>query len=407
MQTPGKAQDHVVAGFFSCLIVVAILSPLAADASQDDALMIFAMQDLTWEDNLFRVADGARPVIDGVRRPRGDRLSVTRLGVQFDRSYSRQQLTAELALSQSDYLEFDHLDFTAHNFRAGWQWALGNQWNGLFSAEQSERLRSFSDRIGTVGSINTHRRYRVDARYLMHPEWSVGAGWTRTDSRFDDRESARSEYIEDGLEGLLQYRSLAGSTLALVVRTTDGRYPERNEAAMSITRYTQRDLLLRADWAVSGHSRLTGHAGYTARQYPQSGDKDFNGFTGRLTFDWRPSGKVAIGVTGRREMGAREDVADNFVVTRAVSIDPMWGLTSKVRVRGRLEWLRRDYGGDPFGIAAPDRDDRTQARGIALEWSPIRNLALQLGARKERRSSSDAAHGYRASSLFISAQCTF
>lgn len=383
------------------------VATLPAAASEIEPLTLSIKQDLVWEDNLFRLADGARPVIEGTRRPRDDRLSITTLAAQLDRTYSRQRLTADLGLTRSDYREFDHLDFTAHNFVGAWQWVLGNQWNGTISGQQDERLRSFADRIGAVRSINTYRRYRADARYLVHPQWSIGAGWARTDSRFDDPESARSEYIEEAFEALAQYRSLAGSTLALVGRTADGRYPERNEAMTSVTRYTQRDLLVRADWSVSGHSRVSGQAGYTARQYLHAGDKDFNGLTGRFAFDWRPTGKLALGVTARREMGAQEDAADNFVVTRAFSIDPVWQLGNKLRVRVRLEWLRRDYGGDPFGIAGPDRDDRTQSRALALEWSPVRNLSLHLGARNERRSSSDAYPGYRASSVFTSAKLAF
>lgn len=400
-------QTHVSARIFISLATISGVVALPAAASDVEPLTLSIRQDLVWEDNLFRLADDVRPVIEGTRRQRDDQLSITTLAAQIDRTYSRQRLTADIGLTRSDYREFDHLDFTAHNVGAAWQWVLGNQLSGTISGQQEERLRSFSDRVGTVRSINTYRRYRGDASYLVHPQWSIGGGWAQTDSRFDDAESARSEYLEDAFEALVQYRSRPGSTLALVGRTADGRYPERNEALTLVTRYTQRDLLVRADWSVSGHSRVNGQAGYSERRYAHAGDKDFNGFTGRFTFDWRPTGKLALAMTARREMGAQEDVVDNFVVTRAFSIDPVWQLSDKLRARGRLEWLRRDYGGDPFGIGGPDRDDRMQSRALALEWSPVRNLALHLGARDERRSSSDAHPGYRASSLFMSAKVAF
>lgn len=378
-----------------------------ASGADGDAIRIAVSQDVLRDANLFRVADGERPVIDGVRRPRGDTLSVTNVAAIFDHTYSRQRLGAELALSRNDYLEFDHLDFTARNLAANWQWVLGNQWSGTIGGEQSERLRSFSDRGSTVRSINTFRRYRADARLLLHPQWSVGAGWARIDSRFDDALSASAAYIEDAVEALGQYRSPAGSTLALVARTADGRYPERAESLTAVTRYVQRDLLLRADWTVTGHSRLNGQAGYTWREYPRLGEKNFNGFTGRLTYDWAPTGKFGVGVTARREMGAREDVADNFVVTRAVSLDPLWRATDKLRVRGRLEWLRRDYGGDPFSRAAPERDDRTRNASVTLEWQAQRDVTLQIGGRTERRSDSDAAPGYRSNLVFAGAKIAF
>lgn len=388
-------------------IVLGVFSVVDVKAASGDAITIGVAQDFVYEDNVFRVADDAHPIVDGRVRPRADTLSATTLSGNFDRLYSRQRLMAQVAISRKDYLEFSHLDFTARNARAGWQWVLGNQWSGVIAADQSESLRSFADRAGTVRSINTYRRYVADAHYQLHPQWSVGAGWARVDSRFDDDRSAGAEYVEDALEASGTYRSPAGSTLAMVMREADGRYPGRVAGSMSVSSYEQRDLLLRANWAVGGHSRISGQAGYTWRDYPHLGNRNFSGFTGRMTYDWSPTGKLGLGVTVRREMGAREDVADNFVVTRAVSLNPVWHLSEKLAVRGRIERLARDYGGSPFPVVAPGRDDKTRVASVSIEWRPVRELAFTLGALREQRSGSAAAVGYSVESMFVGAKYSF
>lgn len=383
------------------------LSASPALAGDGEAHGLAISHQLVREDNLFRMPDDAGPVIDGRVRQRSDTLNVTALSATFDRTYGRQRVVGELGISRNDYLEFNHLDFTAKNGRAAWMWGLGKQWSGTVATEQSESLRSFADRGTTTRSINTYRRHAAEARYQLDPRWATGMGWVRADSRYDERSSAASEYIEDAFEALAHYRSPADSTLTFVARGTTGRYPGRLRSESSVTRYEQRDLLLRANWIASGHSRISGNIGYTWREYPDVSEKNFSGLTGRLTYDWAPSRKTGLGFTLRREMGAREDVADNFVITRAISVDPSWAVSSKIQLRGRLEWLTRDYGGDPFPSAAPERDDKSRAMSVAGEWSPARLVLLRLGVRSERRFASAAAPGYRAESAFLSARFHF
>ena len=404
MTFPDAARRVGPASAAMALVALFVPPVLAADS---DAHGLVISQELVRDDNLFRMPDDTRPVIDGRVRQRSDTLSVTALSATFDRTYGRQRLVGELGISRNDYLEFNHLDFTAKNGRGTWMWGLGKQLSGTVTTEQSESLRSFADRGTTTRSVNTYRRHAADARYRLDPRWAGGIGWVRTDSRYDEPRSSGSEYVEDAFEALAHYRSPADSTLALVARGATGRYPGRLRSESTVTGYEQRDLLLRANWMASGHSRVSGNVGYTWREYPHVSEKNFSGLTGRLTYDWAPSGKIGLGVTVRREIGAREDVADNFVITRAVSVDPSWAVTSKIQVRGKLEWLTRDYGGDPFASAAADRDDKSRAVSVAVEWTPVRVVALRLGARSERRFASAAAPGYGTESAFLSAKFRF
>jgi hypothetical protein len=278
---------------------------------------------------------------------------------------------------------------------------------GEFSVSQDERLRSFADRGNTDRSVNTYRRYAFDANYLVHPQWSGGLGAAKVTSRYDDTLSASSEFVEDAVEATVSFHPNSGNRISLAARAADGRYPNRVAGATTVTGYDQRDMQLRGFWQPSGQSRISGYVGYTWREYPRLSEKNFSGFTGRVSYAWAPTGKLNIGVTARRELGAQEDVVENFVVTRAFAVEPMWNLSSKVAIRGRYEWQGRDFGGDPFAATALDREDKIRVGSVDAVWRPLRSLEFSVGARRETRSSSDAARGYSSESVVVAARCVF
>ncbi|NMG76652.1 XrtB/PEP-CTERM-associated polysaccharide biosynthesis outer membrane protein EpsL [Aromatoleum diolicum] len=375
---------------------------IAANEDSADTLELLVQQDLERDSNLFRMPDGTRPVIDGHVHPRSDLVRTTTVAGRFDRNFSRQRVNAEFGVTRSDYQEFAYLDYTARNAFAAWEWALGNQWRGELSARQNEALRSFAERNNTVRSVNTYRRYAFDANYQLHPRWSLGAGLANVISSYDDRLSASSEFVEDAVELRATFRPGSDNSLMLVARNADGRYPERIAGPTAVTDYGQRDLQMRGDWRASGLSRVFGYLGYTWRDYPGLSEKNFSGVTGRVGHHWTPGGKLAMRVTARREIGAREDVVDNFIITRSLAIEPEWKVSSKVSLQGRLEWLARDYGGNPFVVATNDRQDITRIASIGGVWSPMRDLGLALAIRRESRSSSGAGFGYRSDSVLFS-----
>lgn len=389
------------------LAVMLVVASATAHAGDGDPLSVVLSQTFLRDDNLFRLADGQRPILNGVQRPRDDLLSITSAALRLDRRVGRQQINAELGVTRNDYQEFNHLDFTSQGGSATWGWLVGSQWSGELSARQDEKLRSFADRGNTERSVNTYRRYAFDANYLVHPQWSGGLGVATVSSRYDDALSASSEFVEDAMEATVSFHPGSGNRISLVTRATDGRYPNRIAGATTVTGYDQRDIQLRGFWQPSGQSRISGYLGYTWRDYPRLSEKNFSGFTGRVSYAWEPTGKLTIGVIARRELGAQEDVVDNFVVTRAFAVEPIWNLSSKVAIRGRYEWQGRDYGGDPFASGAVDRDDKTRVSSVDAVWKPMRSLELSVGARRDLRSSSDASRRYSSESVVVAARCVF
>jgi len=394
--TPGSPSARLRAGRrIGCVLALAWaangLPAVAAtpDELPEEGLTLQLGQSLRWDDNVFRLPGHVAP---GPGESRSDRISRTTVGLRFDRTYSLQRIVAAAQLVQRNYAENSRLDSTTKSGSVRWDWATGKRWSGTAALLQREAPRNFEDVDRRVRSVNTLRRASFDANYWWHPDWSVLAGVEGTESRFSDRQSAASEYDETAIEAGLGFRPISGNKLALVVRHADGDYPNRTPSATVDSGYEQRDLRLRGEWTITGHSRLSGYAGYTRRTYPNVSRLDFEGPTGRLVYDWTPTGKLALRVTARREIGSEYEVIDNFVVTRGIVLEPQWMVSEKVTVRGYAAWLRRDFGGSQLSSIG---EDRTRAYGLSLIWEPLRNLSITLSAQRARRSADGPDSDYR------------
>src|SRR4029079_9936303 len=97
-----------------CFALIAMVFAPSAHADEADAMHFVIGQDLTYDTNLFRLPSGASPppALTGVdSTSRSDFVSSTHVGIQFDRTYSRQRLRADITLTHYAYLTYRTLDF--------------------------------------------------------------------------------------------------------------------------------------------------------------------------------------------------------------------------------------------------------------------------------------------------------
>jgi hypothetical protein len=116
--------------------------------------------------------------------------------------------------------------------------------------------------------------------------------------------------------------------------------------------------------------------------------------------------KLRAGLQARRELGAKEDLVDTYVVTTAVAVNLDWDLSSKITARLRGEALRRDFKGDPgLAVLASDGEQDGQASyGAALTYSPLRSLEINLAYRHEARTRDDVAADFSSSMVSLGAR---
>lgn len=351
----------------------------AEDVGTDEGFVFGIAQSLRWEDNLFRLPDGERPADGGSR---SDRVSRSAASLGFRHAYGLQRVAAGFEIARRAYAEHDDLDSTTRSGNARWDWAAGRQWSGTALLLQREAQRSFEDTDRRVLSVNKLRRAGGDANFWWHPDWSLLVGGEHTRSRFSDARSDASEYDETAFETGVSYRPESGNLLALVARIADGDYPNRSPSASIDSGYEQRDLRLRADWTLTGISRLSGYVGYTRREYAHVSSLDFSGPTGRLAFDWAPTGKLSLRFVARREIGSEYEVIDNYVVTRGFGVEAKWAATDKIAVRAYGDRLRRDRG--DLALSALD-DEQRRTYGLSVDYMPLRTVTLTASAQRSKR----------------------
>jgi len=389
-----------------CVIALTLPCTLAhAEFERPEGLALTASESLLRDSNLYRLADG----VDPQRGERSDWISVTRLGAEYERRFGLQQVAASLGLSASRYRDNGHLDHEGVDAGASWRWAVGRRMSGGVALRQSQALSGFDDFAGQERSINTYRRLEMFGDFALTPRWFAGAGAAYTSSDYSGDTRPTADYRARSLSMRGGYQGRSSERLVLSLMRTQGEYPNRVATIFSDQSYSQNDYRLDGYWPASGATRLSGYLGYMTRSYDFAVNRDFEGAVGRLEMDWRISGKLSLQSQLRREIGAQEDLVDNYVVTDALALRPKWALSEKINVSSELEYRRRDFGGDP-GFLPQDQRDRTEhlrSLGVAADYRPSQLLSLGMSLRWQTRSADGASRDYDATTAGVSARLRF
>ncbi|MCB1955288.1 MAG: outer membrane beta-barrel protein [Rhodocyclaceae bacterium] len=380
----------------------------ATAAAQDGAVQGFgldAAQRIVRESNLYRLADGQDPGLG----ERADWVSLTRLGARFRTDIGLQEVALAAGVNAIRYRDNDHLDHEGVDADARWGWQLGRALKGHLSFLQAQTLSSFAEYDGQDRSVNTFRRLEFVGDHALTPRWSWGLGANYTSSDYSGDTRPTADYRVRGLSLRGGYKGRAGEQLVLSVGRAKGEYPQRTATRFADQEYTQNDYRLSGSWAASGATDLNGYIGYLTRRYDFADNRDYDGVVGRFELAWRPTGKLRLDSQVRREIGAQEDLVDNYVVTDAIRLRPAWAYTDKVELAGEMEFMRRDFGGDPgfFEETPADRTERLRRLGVSANYRYSRALDFGASMRWEARSADTDAREYDARTASVSASLRF
>lgn len=380
----------------------------ASASAQSDGgrgLMFDAFQRFSYESNLYRLPDGARPA----RGARSDLLSLTRLGASYGRPIGLQDVSVAVGLSATRYRESDHLDFDGVDADARWKWTVGRAWHGHLLAMQSQSLSGFDDFSGDERSVNTYRRLEFAGDRAITPRWFVGAGASHTDSEYSDDTRPDADYRARGLSLRGGYRRRDGERIVASIGRTRGEYPNRSASRFTDREYRQTDYRVSGSWSPTGITRLSGYLGYVTRRYEFADNRDFQGAVGRIEMTWQAGGKLSIGAHLRRELGAREDLVDNYVVTEAVALRPSWRVSDKLELASEFEYRRRDFGGDPgfLAEAESDRSENQTRIGLSAGYRYSRSLGFNASLGWEARNADSESREFEATTASVSANLRF
>jgi exopolysaccharide biosynthesis operon protein EpsL len=373
-----------------------------ASALEGDPLALTLGRTTSRDDNVFRVPTNYGPI--------ADTITSSFVGMSLDERYSRQAVHLDLQGSSNRYARLAALDYDGYRGTAQWVWQMGGNLSGDLTWNRSQTLSSFADLRFTHRNINVADSRSINAAYAIHPDWSA---YLRTTSATYTNSAAVnliSDLTTKSFELGLQYSGAQGNQAGIHMRTTDGRYPNREllTGALNLVDNSYREEVLESTfaWVPSGVNRLTASLGYLQRKHVDVPQRNFTGPIGNISWDWMLTGNTTINASASRQLGAQEYILSNYQVTRALAFGPRWSPTAKVSVEARLERILRAYAGDPRFIVGnfAEPSDATTASNLSLQYAPAQFLQLALSIRREQRTSSNAASEYDSNVTTVTAQ---
>jgi len=406
-----------------------VSSQEAAVAGDDDSkgpVKFSASQAFAWDNNIFRLPSDY-PISRVSKEKRSDIISTTRLGINFDKQYSRQAFHGGFDVGFARYRTHKDLNSTTPDGKLRWDWRVGDRWSGVLGYGYNDTPVGFDNSYAAVNTDDQKRvmrrlqRSNVSADYWWHPDWATGVGYSDVRADYHNNERYNKDKYNAQTTSLnVTYRPSTGNRTVLSLRSETGQYPNRKKkdelgpGEVSLRDWKRYDLQLSGQWRLTGLTQVSGYIGATKRKYDLASNRNFSGWTGKITFHWVPTTKALIDLSWRREIGADADLVANYAVSKGWTLQPTWVLTSKVRLGASYEYLNRDYGGNSGnspGIGYLPRDAKTQSYGFNVQYLPLPNANIALSYMNMRRSAkaevSESLYNYRARTVYLSGGMTF
>lgn len=332
-----------------------------------------------------------------------DTITTLGVGARYNQSFGQQRVVLDADLAHVDFRNVGQ-NFNTVNYAAAWNWRVGNQFEGLVSADR----REFRD-VGTnvAGSFNrrTERSEQVEANFRPSASLRVLGGLlhTQADNTVPAASWDGSPSVNSARVGVA-YEPASGSSIALRHRAGDGSY--RDTAAAGDFKERETDAVLR--WAATAKTTVDARIGHLQREHGGgAGARDFSGMVGGINANWGITAKTSLAAGWQRDLGAYLAGTGGYLRSDRIFLGPVWRATELTAVSLRYTHDRRTWEAvTPAATADVGRTDTFNVWALGLDWQPRRTVGVGLQYRNEQRDSSLPAANYRANVLGVSVRLT-
>lgn len=390
VKTP-RLKSHSI--IIQALAAISLTTPAWAD--EQDTLNFSVGAGVTFEDNLFRLPDSANTRQSLGKSQRSDRVLVTNAGIKIDKPYSLQRFQVDLNLIDNRYDTYSYLDYTAFNYRAAWLWQLTPNIKGTLSADQQQVLNSFSEFRDFNNQLNRRRSIQTNENRIFDIDALVGGGWhllggvSELRSRNSITFNAVGDFIQTGANIGVKYVAPSENSIALIQRAYNGDYQGRVADAPSQldSGFKQRETEALLQWRLTGKSLIDAKLGYVDREHDNFSSRDYDGVTGRLAYNWQPTGKLGIITSISHNLYSFQQAINSYYVADTFAITPTWQVTAKTSLSMRYDISHRDYRAAVVPVTE-HRNDKVQSLTLSADWQPTRTITVTGALRHEMRNSS-------------------
>lgn len=374
-----------------------------ASAADDRGLHGAVGLSAQYTNNLFSLPSGVTPASAGVSAEPGDDGSdrndttITPFAtVQAQIALGRQRLGATLTRRETSLQRYRSYGSSTGELRAAWDWQFGNDFDGRIDVGRNEQATELKDFLGPQRNVLTVRSEHALANWRPRPDRRIGLDLQRYHGSNDQPQRASADYDVDiwSLEG--GWVTPLSTELTLRWRHTDGNYPNRsiNANVPVDNSYRQDDAEAGIVLLPGGSTRAEARLGYATRRHREVPQRDFEGPSGRVRIDWSATGALSLSVDAVRDLNALDDFDRLFAISTQVALGARWVHSAQWQLALRWSDQRINFGGDPqnavtqtFGQLS-ERRDRVRNSRLALTWSPLPRIEVELSLDHAQRSSS-------------------
>lgn len=352
-------------------------------------------------DNIIREPDNGNRESDTWRR--------STVGVRFDKSISRQRLTADVSLNETKYDRFKEFDNDGRKLGANWNWVLGNRLSGNVGTSFSESLSYDFDEFGKPlpVSVRTQKSNFINGGWHLHPSWRLTAAFKRDDIDYEGSPEQKSQV--DTAELGLNYVPKSGNKIGLLLRHGVGDYP--NQLPGNTANYTQDEVKANVNWRITGKTELQFLGGWAKRDFEFDPSRNYSGPDGKLTVNWAATGKTALSLAVWRTLGSgytdggnlltlADDRISNYSFNTGASLSANWHATNKIVVEALTSSEGRTYNG-------VDRSDRHLRSSIGLNYSPLKQWIIRMAFYQQQLKSDFYNSTYRTKGVQLATRYEF
>jgi hypothetical protein len=378
----------------SCLLAAAVgavlcldAGPSAAQGSEEDVARIvdafnpYATVGYGYDSNIYRLDDEADEIGDG----RSDQYAMVSAGFDADITSSLQRWDLYGELSHTLFNEHDDLDYTGSRAGAIWHWGLTKATFGELGIVHRRALRDFANQPAEnkVKDVRMENKLQGSANIKLPGRWTMGVRGEFADITFSESERLDLRRFLTG--GNIGYASTAGSTIGI-----DAEYVEGDYDINPLADYEEYTIGPTLEWKFTERTILLAKVGYTKRNQADPLRQDFDGITGRVSFNMDNAPTNGLKLVLYRDLSNLGDEVLDFAEVTGIEVEPRWQLREGLDVRLLAGYEKRDFNPDPdaelLGLD-PNRDDDVFTGGAFLDWQFTRNFKLSVGADMQKRDS--------------------
>lgn len=392
---PASATSTASPGRLLPLLAALLLAGPASAEGEASPFYLGASLGLSHVSNVYRLPTGSQPNSDDV--------STLSLLAGLDKPLGRQRLYADAALRRNTYRQERGLDNNAYSLSAGLDWAALDKLGGRLALRSNRNLAQYnlSTEVEPTTQKNIERSDQLDlsARYGLAGKLSLEGGLAHQRRSYSAPSYRLLEFRQNSASLGLGWRASGALRWGLIGRHTEGSGYARLFIFVLPNDYQREDLELSGEWIASAASTLNARLGISRIDNSNSGVDNYTGLTGRMTWQWQPSGKLKLSTTL-----ARDTVQENYLagassigagvnrVTNSAQLAASYALGAKLQLDAGINLSRLDR--SEASIAT----ERNLGLSLGLRWQPTRNSQLGCQLSRDKRASALATLNYSASS---------